>query len=68
MEALYAVSVGFVAGLLWAQVAVAGGPVMPCETGGTLHLTKQAAPECSGGDCSKLVAASNIGKEATEKQ
>lgn len=67
MKMLYALSVSVIGGMFLAQVAMAGGPVMPCDTGGTLHLTSKAAPECSGDGCTKLVAASTIGKEATQK-
>jgi hypothetical protein len=68
MKTSNALAVSVIGGLFWAQVAMAGGPTMPCDTGGTLHLTKKATPECSGGDCTKLVAASTIGKEPTKKK
>ena len=68
MKTSYALLTSIVGGLFWAQIAMAGGPTMPCETGGTLHLTKKATSECSGDDCTKLVAASTIGKEAAKKK
>lgn len=66
MKTFYAFAVSVIGGLFWAQVAVAGGPTMPCETGGTLHLTKKATSKCSGDDCAKLVAASTIRKDKSE--
>jgi hypothetical protein len=68
MKMFCAFAVSVIGGLFWAQVAVAGGPTMPCETGGTLHLTSKTTSECKGDDCTKLVAASTVGKEATKKK
>ena len=68
MKTFNSLAVSVIGGLFWAQVAVAGGPTMPCETGGTLHLTSKTTSECKGDDCTKLVAASTVGKEATKKK
>jgi len=68
MKRLYALSFGVIGAMCWAQVAMAGGPTMPCETGGTLHLTKKAAPQCSGDDCTKLVAVNKVARDASQKK
>ena len=68
MKTFYALLISVVGGLFWAQLVMAGGPVMPCDTGGTLHLTKKAAPQCSGDDCTKLVAVNKVARDASQKK
>ena len=62
MKTFYALAVSVIGGSFWAQVAMAGGPSMPCETGVTLHISKAADPDCSRDNCPKVLAAVNPGK------
>ena len=58
MKPTFALSAVLISACFWLSPALAAGPVMPCDTGGTLLLIKKEDPTCEGEDCKQLIAAS----------